>query len=87
MNDDEFLSYCYWHAQTDRHLFHVDHARRLLELGGEPEFRHHLPNGPDAFVAMDFDFVAPRVQLARDWRTFARANPRVAAACRPQLVG
>lgn len=87
MTDDEFLSYCYWHAQTDRHLFHVDHARRLLQLVGEPEDRFDLPPGDRAFVAMDFEFVAPRVQAARDWLTFARSNPRVAAICRPRLVG
>lgn len=77
MTDPEFLDYCYWHSQTDRHLFHVDHAKRLLKLAGEDENRPDIPRGANAFVGMDFEFVKPRVETARGWVAWLEKNPRL----------
>lgn len=78
MNNAEFLDYCYWHSQTERHLFHVDHAKRLLKLAGESEDHPGMPyNAPNAFVGMDFDFVKPRVERAREWLAWLEKNPRL----------
>lgn len=82
MTDHEFLSYCELHADTDRHLFHVEHVRRLLRLAGDDEARFDLSS---TFLGMDREFVAPRVAKARAWLAFVADNPRVAAVTTPAV--
>ncbi len=36
MTDDELISYCNAHAETERALFHTDQIERMLTLAGEP---------------------------------------------------
>lgn len=62
MNDDEFLSYCLIHSETERHLFSGEQCRRLLTLAGEP--------APELLVdccwyGMDRFLVGPLVSAAR----------------------
>ena len=63
MNDDEFLSYCYWHSQTDRALFSAAHCRKLFALTGEPFPEPGLARA--AFRSMPFELVGPLVDRAR----------------------
>lgn len=59
--NEEFLSYVYYHSQTDRHLFHTAHILRLLELAGEKPLRD-LGEG---FLGVDFETAKPLVEKAR----------------------
>jgi hypothetical protein len=66
MKDLEFLDYCYYHSKTPRHLFTVSDVRRLSLLAGSDEPAETKRLTENAIVGMDFDFVEPRVQMARE---------------------
>lgn len=63
MNDIEFLRYVDAHSRSERHAFHVDHARRLMALARVDELRVDdcgLPN----FVGIDMFEAVPLVERA-----------------------
>lgn len=60
-SDDNFIGYCETHSKTERHLFHRDHANRLLRLAGMPE-----QPGLGEYVAIDEWTVKELVDAARE---------------------
>lgn len=80
MTDEEFLTYCYWHSRTERHLFTVGDARRLCRLAGVDMPEDVRVVSDAVLVGMDFDFVGWKVDRAREWLAFREKNPNVREA-------
>lgn len=58
-----FLGYVAIHSETDRHLFHRDHVKRLFELA-EVDIATVEPRPLPEFCGMDQWFVKPYLEKA-----------------------
>lgn len=65
MNDDEeFLGYVDIHCRTERHLFSMEHVRRLLELASVEGVQCESSSVP-GFVGLSECVAMPLVQAAK----------------------
>ncbi len=66
MDDEAFLGYVEIHSETERHLFSLEHVRRLLTLAGRDTSAFDC--GYPAFLGIDQWTAKPLVQAARERR-------------------
>lgn len=63
-SDEEFLSYVYYHSETERHLFSRDHVVRLFKLAGAEDGVQ--PEKLSDFVGVGAEMAQPLVAKARE---------------------
>jgi hypothetical protein len=71
MTDEAFLGYVLQHSRTERHLFHKQDIKRLLDLAHEKDVKVSF-GGIPGFVALEYSEASPLVAKATKYRPHGR---------------